>query len=112
MIVIALGAANLAGLVTPSYAGAATVKAPPCGMACCVKGVCECQAVPADAPPQPAPNAPVAGKQAMKYVPMLLAILSTPAAGSSQSPVQLPAIAGRWQALATPIFRLLCAMLM
>ena len=111
MIVIALGAVDLSGRMTPAHAGAETVKAPPCSMACCVQGECECKAVPEDAPQMPAPNAPVAGKQAMTYVPTLLAILPAPAAGGIQSPVLPAAIAGRWHALATPIFRLHCAML-
>lgn len=111
MIVVALAAAHLSGLMTYGHAGAVAVKAPPCGMACCVKGVCECQTVPADTP-QSAPNAPVANKLAMKYVPMLLAILPAPAAISTTMPALPTAIAGRRQTAAMPIFRLHCAMLM
>ena len=111
MIVIALGAANFFGLMNPGLAGAVAVKAPPCGMACCVQGVCECQAIPADTPP-PAPNAPLVDKPALKFVPMLITLLPVPVADSTTIPVLPPAVAGRGQASATPMFRLHCAMLM
>ncbi len=110
LIVIALGAAHLSGLMTP--AGAAMVKVPACGMACCVKGGCECLAIPADTLPQPSPNAPVVAKLDMKYVPTLLALLPAPVADSMAIPVLPPVIAGSRQASATPMFRLHCAMLM
>ena len=112
MIVIALGAANFFGLMTPGYAGAVAVKEPPCGMACCLNGGCDCQAVPAETPPQPAQNSPVAIKQAVKFVPMLLAILPASNAGCTTVLAPQSALMGRGAVTATPIFRLHCAMLM
>lgn len=112
MLVITLGAANLFGLMPPGYAGAAMLKEPPCGMACCVEGVCECQTIPAEAPTQPSSNFPVEAKQSVKFVPMLLVILPASDAGCTTVLVSQPAVMDNGKAAVTPMFRLHCAMLM
>lgn len=114
MLVTALGAVHLLGGMTTGSAGAQHVQAPACGMACCVKNVCECQPVVTDTPSQPVPAAPVVPKLETKFVPMLLTILPAPVAGRLP-PAVLSASADitcAWKTHATPMFRLHCALLM
>ncbi len=115
MIATLLGVVYLFGIIltTVERAKAVTMKAPACGMACCMKGVCECQAVRSDTPAQSAPAAPVAPRLITKFVPTLLALL--PAQVESGMPhAVIPAAESTCSgsSRATPIFRLHCALLM
>jgi hypothetical protein len=113
LIFTVLWTVHLLGGLMPGMVSAQAVKLPACRMACCVKDVCECQPVLSDAPTQPAPVAPVAPKLETKFVPTLLALLAVPVAGNMPNRTLLPTESLRaWNAQATPIFRLHCALLM
>jgi hypothetical protein len=114
IIVTALGVVHLLGGMTSSSAGAQQVAASACGMACCVKNVCECQPLVPDAPSQPVPMTPVGPKLETKFVPMLLVVLPAPVDGRTPSTVTSASAALEClgKVPATPMFRLHCALLM
>jgi|GEM_PF-3682837 len=114
MLVTTLGVVHLLGGMLSGSAGPQQVEAPACGMACCVKNVCECQPEVKDAQSQPVPATPLETKLETKFVPMLHTILPAPEAGGTP-PAVLSASADRThlgKTHATPMFRLHCAMLM
>ncbi|MCF7787717.1 MAG: hypothetical protein K9N47_16425 [Prosthecobacter sp.] len=114
MLVTTLGVVHLLGGMTSRSAGAPQVEAPACGMACCVKDVCECQPEVTDGPSRQVPLTPVGPKLETKFVPMLLTILPAPEVGGTP-PAVLSASADMTrigEVRATPMFRLHCALLM